>query len=287
MAVAAALYAYSMWGILPLLFWAMRGTSSLQILAHRVVWGLFFLGGIVLWNKRTATLVETFRNPRLLVRLMLSAILIASNWLLFIMTVEHRHVLDASLGYFINPLVNVLFGVALLGERLRPLQGVAVAMAAVGVVVLAVDGGGGSWIAIALAVTFSLYGLVRKLIPVPAIEGLVVETVLLFPFALAFLVLPGTASWMWDLPAMTGLLLLVTGPFTALPLLFFTYAAQRMPYSTLGLFQYISPSMQFVLALTVFGESFRPLHAAVFGLIWAGLALYVYDSRRARSRFLA
>ena len=277
-AVTAALTAYTMWGFLPILFNAMQGAASLQVLAHRVVWGLVFLIGVISLKMRWGVLTQIVRDPRLVVQLMLSTVFIAVNWLLFIIAVRHGHVLETSLGYFINPLVNVLLGVVVLGERLRRVQLIAVGLAMAGVVLFAFDGGGGPWLAIAIAVTFSVYGLLRKMVAVPSIEGLMVETTLLLPLALGLLFFYPGITPMTQLPTATAVLLVVTGPATALPLMLFAFAAQRMPYSTLGLFQYVSPTIQFILALAMFHEPFRPIHLLVFGLIWGGLALYVRDT---------
>lgn len=277
-AVAAALAAYTMWGFLPILFNAMHGAASLQVVAHRVIWGMLFLVVVVSVKMRWGVMAQIFRNPRLIAQLALSATFIAANWLLYILAVRHGHVLEASLGYFINPLVNVLLGIVVLGERLRRVQMVAVGLATAGVVIFAVEGGSGPWMALALAFTFSIYGLLRKIAAVPSLEGLMGETTLLFPMAAGYLLLHPGVTPITQLPIDTAVLLVLTGPATAMPLLLFTFAAQRMPYSTLGLFQYTSPTIQFVLALAMFHEPFKPIHALVFGLIWGGLALYVRDT---------
>lgn len=224
-AVVAAIAAYTAWGFLPILFKAMHGADSFQVVAHRVVWGLVFLLGVLTVTRRWASFREIVRNRRRMAALALSATFIAANWLLYIWTVRHGHVLSASLGYFINPLVNVLLGMAVLKERLRPVQMFAVGLAAAGVLLFAIDGGSGPWLAISLAVSFSLYGLVRKMVAVPSLEGLMVETTLLFPIAVAYLALDPVLTPMQALPTSTAVLLVLTGPATALPLILFAYAA--------------------------------------------------------------
>jgi chloramphenicol-sensitive protein RarD len=195
--------------------------------------------------------------------------------------VQNGHVLGASLGYFLNPLVNVLLGVVVLGERLKRMQMAAVALAAAGVAVLASGAGTGLWISLSLAFSFGLYGLMRKIAPVESLEGLTVETALLTPFALAYMawLASNDALVFGDAPGLTALLVLA-GAVTAVPLLLFAGAARLLPYSTLGLLQYLAPTLQFVLAITVFGEAMTPSHIVCFALIWAGLALYVLSSVR-------
>lgn len=273
--------AYLIWGFLPLYFLLLAGVTAGEIVADRVVWSLVLLIGILAVAGRFGKLLAVLRNPRTLGLLTISAALISVNWLIYIWAVQNGHVLAASLGYFLNPLVNVLLGVVVLGERLKRTQMAAVALAAAGVAVLASGAGTGLWISLSLAFSFGLYGLVRKVAPVESLEGLTVETALLTPFALAYMawLASNDALIFGDAPGLTALLVLA-GAVTAVPLLLFAGAARRLPYSTLGLLQYLAPTLQFLLAITVFGESMTTAHIVCFALIWSGLALYVLSSVR-------
>lgn len=273
--------AYLIWGFLPLYFLLLAGVTAGEIVADRVVWSLVLLIGILAVAGRFGKLLAVLRNPRTLGLLTISAALISVNWLIYIWAVQNGHVLAASLGYFLNPLVNVLLGVVVLGERLKRMQMAAVALAAAGVAVLASGAGTGLWISLSLAFSFGLYGLVRKVAPVESLEGLTVETALLTPFALAYMawLASNDALIFGDAPGLTALLVLA-GAVTAVPLLLFAGAARRLPYSTLGLLQYLAPTLQFLLAITVFGESMTTAHIVCFALIWSGLALYVLSSVR-------
>lgn len=273
--------AYLIWGFLPLYFLLLAGVTAGEIVADRVVWSLVLLIGILAVAGRFGKLLAVLRNPRTLGLLTISAALISVNWLIYIWAVQNGHVLAASLGYFLNPLVNVVLGVVVLGERLKRTQMAAVALAAAGVAVLASGAGTGLWISLSLAFSFGLYGLVRKVAPVESLEGLTVETALLTPFALAYMawLASNDALIFGDAPGLTALLVLA-GAVTAVPLLLFAGAARRLPYSTLGLLQYLAPTLQFLLAITVFGESMTTAHIVCFALIWSGLALYVLSSVR-------
>ncbi len=258
------------------------GVPPLQILAHRVLWSLLLLAGIVTLLRGWGAVRTACRSRRTLLLLCASALLIAVNWLVYIWAVVHGHVIEASLGYFINPLLNVAIGVAVLGERLRPVQLAAVAIAAVGVAVLALSGTGALWISILLAISFGIYGLVRKVVAVDALAGLTIETAILAPIAIGVLTLAaagGTAAF--GTSPRLDLLLVTAGVVTALPLLMFAAAARRMRYATLGLFQYLAPSLQFGEAVWLFGEPLRTVHLVTFGCIWTGCALYALDTVRA------
>ncbi|RYD49399.1 MAG: EamA family transporter RarD [Sphingomonadales bacterium] len=275
-----AVGAYAIWGVLPLYFHVLTGVPALQVLAHRVVWSVLLLAAIVVILKRSRAVLAAARGRTLLL-LVASAALIAANWLVYIWAVQHGHVLESSLGYFINPLVNVALGIAVLGERLRKWQGVAIIIAGLGVVTMAFSGGGSVWISLALAVSFGLYGLLRKIAAIDALGGLTVETVLLAPLCLAWLAAcarNGTTGFGQSVTL--DMLILAAGVLTSVPLLLFAAAARRLPLSTLGLLQYLSPSMQFGVALLL-GEPLRPVHFITFPLIWAGCALYAWDSIRA------
>lgn len=273
--------AYLIWGFLPLYFLLLAGVTAGEIVADRIVWSLVLLIGILAVAGRFGKLLAVLRDTRTLGLLAVSAALISVNWLVYIWAVQHDHVLAASLGYFLNPLVNVLIGVVLLGERLTRTQMAAVALAAAGVIVLAVGAGAGLWISLTLAVSFAFYGLVRKVAPVESLEGLTIETGLLTPIALGYMawLASNDALVFGDAAGMTGLLVLA-GAITAVPLLLFAGAARLLPYSTLGLLQYLAPTLQFLLAITVFGEVMTLSHIVCFALIWSGLALYVFGSVR-------
>ena len=270
--------AYVLWGLLPLYLKLLKDVPALQVLSHRVVWSLLLLGVIVVALGRLRGIAAAARGRTLLL-LCASATLIAINWLVYIWATQHAHVLEASLGYFINPLLNVLLGVVVLRERVSRRQGLAVGVAALGVVVMAVAGGGALWISLVLAVSFGLYGLVRKVAAIDALGGLTVETLLLALPAMAVLVqaqMVGTQAFGGD--TRTDLLLVAAGAITTAPLLLFAAAAKRMRYATLGLLQYIAPTLQFAQAVLLFGEPLRPVHIVTFGLIWTGCALYAADS---------
>lgn len=280
-----AVSAFAIWGVLPLYFHALSEVPALQVLSHRVVWSMLLLGIVVIVTGRARSILAAARG-RTLALLVASAALIAVNWLVYIWAVQHHHVLEGSLGYFINPLVNVALGVLVLGERLRRWQGVAIGIAAAGVAVLALSGGGSLWISLVLAASFGLYGLVRKVAAIDALGGLTVETVLLAPLALGVLVYAGmigqgSLGKSWTLDGM----LILSGVITSAPLLMFAAAARRLPLATLGLLQYIAPTAQFAEAVLVFGEQVTRVHAVTFVLIWSGCALYAWDSiRAARAR---
>ncbi|SEM72144.1 chloramphenicol-sensitive protein RarD [Sphingomonas gellani] len=276
--------AYASWGLLPLYLKLLKGVPALQVLSHRVIWSLLLLVAVVLALGR-ARAIWAAASGRTLALLCASAALIAVNWLVYIWSVQHAHVLEASLGYFINPLVNVALGVLVLRERISRVQGAAIAIAATGVAVLALSGGGALWISVALALSFGLYGLVRKVAAIDALGGLTVETLLLAPAALAVIgwaAADGTGAWGHDVQL--NLLLVLAGGVTAVPLLMFAAAARRLRYATMGLLQYLAPTLQFAQAVLLFGERLQPVHLVTFGLIWTGCAVYAADSwRRARA----
>ena len=273
--------AYVLWGLLPLYLRLLAGVPPMQILAHRVLWSLLLLGALVVVLRRVGEIRRAARG-RTLALLAATAALIAVNWYVFIWAVGNGHALSASLGYFINPLVNLALGVAVLGERLRRVQAVAIALAAAGVAVIAVAGGAEAlWVPLVLALSFGTYGLLRKVVAIDALGGLTVETLLLAPACLAIVLFAGrNGGGAFGHDTLLDALLIGAGAVTALPLLMFAAAARRMPYSTLGLLQYIAPSMQFVEAAWLFGEPLRPYHAATFGLIWLGCGLFAWDSVR-------
>ncbi|MDF7777590.1 EamA family transporter RarD [Sphingomonas sp. AOB5] len=272
--------AYISWGVLPLYLRLLKGVPAAQVLAHRVLWSLVLLLGLIFVLKRGRALIAAARGRTLLL-LVGSATLIGINWLIYIWAAMNGHLLEASLGYFINPLINVALGMAVLGERIRRWQGVALSIAAAGVVVMAVGGGGAIWISLLLATTFALYGLLRKVMAMDALGGLTIETLMIAPFAIAILInasQTGTSGWGQSL--WLDVLLALAGIVTAIPLLMFAAAARRMPLSTLGLLQYISPTLQFSVAVLVFREALHVENLITFALIWAGCALYAWDGLR-------
>ena len=277
--------AYGLWGLLPLYFKLFPTVGSVEVVAHRVIWSVVFLAVVLISVRLFPHFIAALRQPRILGALTLSALLIAVNWLIYIWAINNAHVLAGSLGYFLNPLVNILLGMVFLHERLRRAQIVAVAIAALGVAALAAGELQTLWISITLAVSFALYGLVRKLTPVPAPVGLAVETLVLAPPALAALIwfgMEGTLAFGRD--SIETVLLIGTGAITSIPLLLFAGAARRLPMITLGLIQYIAPSLQFLIGYFLLGEPLSDARLASFGLIWIALALFVADSLRAMKR---
>ncbi len=268
--------AFFLWGLMPAYWRLVRHVTALELLSHRVIWSLVFLLGVVAWRGRLPELGAAFRARRTARTLFITASLIGLNWLVFIWAVNNGHVLQSSLGYFINPLGSVLLGWLLLKETLLPLQKGAIAFAGAGVLILVLGTGGVPWIALVLAGTFATYGLLRKTAAVDALIGLTVESVLMAPLALGYLIyLEAThqAAFMqgaWT----TDVLLVATGLLTALPLLWFAHAARRLTLGTLGMLQYLSPTCQFLLAVLAYGEAFTVVHQVSFVLIWAGVGLY-------------
>lgn len=272
---------YTLWGVLPLYIHLLKEVPALQVLAHRVLWSLGLLLLLILVLRRAPMILAAARGRTLLL-LVGSALMIGINWIVYIWAVQNGHVLEASLGYFINPLVNVALGFAFLGERLRRLQAAAIAVAAAGVLVLALSGGGALWLSLLLALSFGFYGLLRKVAAIDALGGLTVETLLLAPFSIALLFHASQAGTnAFGQSTHLDLLLALAGVVTALPLLLFAAAARRLPLATLGLLQYIAPSLQFAEAVLLFGEPVRTVHIATFALIWSGCALYAFDTIRA------
>lgn len=272
--------AYAIWGLFPMYFKAVQDVPPLEILTHRVVWSLIFLGLVLAWRRQWAWMGNVVRRPRVLGWSAACGLLLAINWFTYIWAVNHGRVVDASLGYFINPLVNVLFGFVLLRERLRPVQWMAVGLAALGVAWLTWHSGSLPWIALTLAATFGTYGLLRKTAALGALEGQSLEVLVLFPFAfsyLVFLATQGTNAFL-TAPAATQWLLAAAGPITAIPLLLFAAGARRIPFSLLGILQYIGPTLQFLLGVLLYNEPFGGARLLGFVLIWAALAVYSLES---------
>jgi chloramphenicol-sensitive protein RarD len=270
--------AYGSWGFIPLYFKVVAHVAPAEIVAHRAVWSFAVLAVLVAVLGRWGELRRELRSGKLLVLLGLSTLLIAANWLLFIYAVNSGQVLQASLGYFINPLVNVLLGVVFLGERLRPFQTLSILLALTGVLVLASLVGEVPWIALTLALTFSLYGLMRKIMPVDGLLSLTVETLALTPAALVYLGYLQAARQGAEYSLGTLGLLALSGPVTTVPLLFFGAAARRLRLSTMGILQYLAPTLQFLLAVMAFHEPFKRAQIAIFACIWTAVLIYAADS---------
>lgn len=280
--VASGLAAYSMWGLFPLYFPLLEPAGGLEIVVHRVVWSVVFVALLLTAVRRWGHVRAVLTDRRALLVLSGAALLIAANWLIFVYGVNSGHVVETSLGYFVNPLVSVLLGVVVFGERLRRLQWVAVGIAAVAVAVLTVDYGRPPWIALSLAVTFGLYGLMKKLVRVEAAPGLFVETLLVTVPALAvlaFLRADGTGTF-GGAGAGHAVLLAVSGVATAVPLLLFAAAARRIPLSTIGLLQYVTPLMQLSVGVFVYDEPMPPARLAGFAIVWLALAVLTADTLR-------
>lgn len=279
--VALGLGAYFLWGILPLYFKLVGQVPAVEIVADRVIWSVLFLAVLVTLRRRWGAIRTAIGTMRVLLILIATAGLIAANWLIYIWAIVNGHILAASLGYYLNPLVNVLLGVIILKEKLTRGQLAAVLLAAAGVAVLAFGAGSSLWISLSLALSFGLYGFVRKVTPVDALEGLAIETAILAPLSLGYL--------LWAHPGISGLaaydrttnvLLIVGGALTAIPLLLFNAAAKRLPYSTLGFLQYLAPTLQFLIAVAVYGEVLTIAHMVCFAAIWTALAIFAGEGLR-------
>lgn len=284
--VVAAAGAYVLWGILPMYWKALRAVPAQEILCHRMVWSLLFTGGLILLLKRLGSLARIVHDKRSVVLSSAAALLLAGNWLLYIWAVNAGFVIEASLGYFINPLISVVFGVIFLGERLRPGQLGALLIALAGVMYLTFYYGQFPWIALCLASSFAIYGLLHKKTSAPALEGLCLETMVLFLPAVLFLLTAetrGSGSFgHGGLPETA--LLLGTGLITSLPLLLFGFAAQRISLTHLGLLQYIAPSINLVLGIFLYHEPFPLVRMVGFVLIWSALVLYVAEGMIVKNR---
>lgn len=281
-----AIATYLIWGFVPLFFKLLSSVPPLEVLAQRVIWSLPLCFIIMLFRRQIGDYLTVLRDWRLLRLLLASSALIAVNWLVYINAVFTDHVLAASLGYYLNPLINVLLGMMFLGERLSRLQAAAVTIAAIGVAILLAGALDTLWISLLLALSFGAYGLIRKVAPVGSLPGLAVETTVLLPAALAV-----SAYYMWNgdgtgFGSDTGisLLLMASGVVTAIPLLLFATAARRMSYAALGFVQYLAPSIVFLLGLFVFDEPLEPAQLFCFLLIWISIALFSFDMwRKARA----
>ncbi len=283
--LAAAAGAFVLWGLMPLYWHLLKAVPSLQIIAHRIVWSTLLVVGWLLWRYGRGWLRETLQLPRAIWMLALSGMFIAFNWGLYIWAVNAGHVVETSLGYFINPLLNVVLGVALLGERLNRVQWVSVTIAAAGVLWLTFNYGSFPWIALSLAFSFGMYGLIRKIVAVPPVRGLGVESLYLVLPALVFLFwmesqgnggfVAASAAGGWGLSA--DLLLIFGGALTAIPLIAYADAVRRIPFSMVGLMQYIAPTIQLLCGVLIFGEPFGRERLFGFALIWIALAIFATE----------
>ena len=282
------LAAYGLWGVMPIYFKWLQAVPSIDIVAHRIVWSLLVLVLLVTVAKAWGQIREAIRSRKALAMLLVTAILIGTNWLLYVYAINSGHILAGSLGYYLNPLANILLGRFILKERLTKVQWAAVGIAAGGIAVLAAGALGTLWISLTLCFSFATYGLLRKIIHVESLAGLTVETTLLFPIALGWLLLGGAAGQPMGSGGQETALLVAAGVVSTVPLLCFTAAARRLAYSTVGMLQFIAPTLQFLLAVAVYDEPFTTAHAIAFGCIWTALALYVSamirDLRAARQR---
>ncbi|MEF1303537.1 EamA family transporter RarD [Vibrio owensii] len=280
--VLLAIGAYTMWGIAPIYFKSIAEVSPLEILSHRVIWSFFLLAALLHFGRHWRSVRDIIKNKTKMMFLVSTAILVGANWLIFIWAVNSNHMLDASLGYYINPLINVLLGMVFLGERLRKLQWFAVVLAACGVLVQLIVFGSVPVVAIALAMSFGFYGLLRKKVSVEAQTGLFIETLVMLPAAAIYLLFIASSptSNMLDNPMQLNTLLIAAGAITTLPLLCFTGAATRLKLSTLGFFQYIGPSLMFLLAVLIYGEPFTSDKAITFAFIWGALVVFSFDGLR-------
>jgi chloramphenicol-sensitive protein RarD len=275
-----ACLAFFMWGLAPIYFKMIQHVSAFEILMHRVIWSVMFLILVVsvlnYWNKIKRILIQ----PKLILMLVVTSTLLGFNWGLFIWAINNNHMLDASLGYYINPLLNVLLGMVFLNERLRKLQGAAVALAFTGVLLQLISFGSFPVVAFSLATSFALYGLLRKKLQVDALPGILIEALILLPVALTYwwLMVPTETSNLPGNDWLTNVLLVSAGIVTTLPLLCFTGAAKRLQYTTLGFFQYIGPSLMFILAVVFYDEVFDAERVITFACIWSALAIFSWDS---------
>ncbi|NOH36044.1 EamA family transporter RarD [Vibrio chagasii] len=280
--ILLAIGAYTMWGIAPIYFKSLSEVSPLEILSHRVVWSFFLLALLLHVGRGWRKVRDTLTSKPKMMFLVATSLLVGANWLIFIWAVNANHMLDASLGYYINPLINVLLGMFFLGERLRKLQWCAVALAAIGVLIQLIAFGSIPVVAIALAFSFGFYGLLRKKVNLEAQTGLFIETLVMLPAAaiyLLFIADTATSDFLAN-PMQLNLLLVAAGIITTLPLLCFTGAATRLKLSTLGFFQYIGPSLMFLLAVLIYGEAFTMDKAITFAFIWGALVIFSFDGLR-------
>lgn len=283
--VAAMVAACTIWGLSPLYYKLLADVPPFEVLAHRTLWSAGFFVCLLLWQSRLGRLRAALTGRRQVATLLFAAVMISINWFLFIVSVQIGRTTDAALGYYIFPLVSVLLGMVIFGERLGRGQAVAVALAGVAVVVLSVGLGTPPWFALMMAISFGLYGVVKKRLTVGPVVSVTAEVLLLCPLAAGWLIWLHltTGSGVFGGDLRISLLLMLSGPLTGLPLILFSYASQRVALATLGLLQYINPTLQFLCAVMIFGEPFGTVHIVAFGLIWTALALYSRAAWRQQS----
>lgn len=285
----AAIGCYSFWGVIPAFYQWLDEVSPMEILAHRIVWAVVFLAALILVQRRWDEFVAVLKKPGLIGTLLLTSVLVSINWLLFIWAVMNERILETSLGYFLNPLFNIFLGMLFLSERLRKGQLIALVLAVAGVLIQLLVFGSLPWVALVLALSFGGYGLLRKRTEVDSVLGLFVETLILLPLALGYVI------WLWKSQELqfgaiglgTDLLLIAGGLVTTVPLLLFTTAARRLPLSMMGFLQYLSPSISFVLAVVVYHEPVGQAQWVTFGLIWLALLIFTLEGvfqQRSRSK---
>ena len=274
--IVSAIGAYALWGVFPIYWKSVQAVPAVEVVCHRMVWSFVFVALLLVGKNQWEWLRRAGKSPATLITFVGTSCLLALNWFTYIWAVNSGHIVDSSLGYFINPLISVLLGMIFLGERLRSWQWVAILVALGGVIFLTLGYGSFPWIALTLAITFGLYGLLRKTAPLGALEGLSLEMTILFLPALAYLVyleLVGVASF-GHTGATTSVLLALTGVATALPLIWFTQGARKVTLATVGILQYIAPTLQFLLGVLVYGETFTTTRLVGFGAIWSALLIY-------------
>lgn len=278
--VIFAISAYTMWGVAPIYFKLLEHVPAMEILSHRIIWSFLLVLLLIVGLKRMDRIQPVLANRKQMLRLTIATFLLGGNWYLFIWAINNDLILDASLGYYINPLLNVAIGMVFFGERMRTMQLVAIALAVIGVLIQVVTYGSVPWIALILASSFATYGAIRKRLPVDSITGLWLETMILLPLMLFYLfgLAESASSNLFDNTWTLNLLLVAAGVVTTAPLLCFTAAAQRIRYSTLGLFQYIGPTLMFILAVWLYGEPLEQSKLMTFAIIWVALAIYSLDT---------
>ncbi|PHS86549.1 chloramphenical resistance permease RarD [Aeromonas dhakensis] len=284
--VIYALCAYTLWGLAPIYFKTIAAVPAAEILTHRMIWSCALLLVLTLLGRQWHKVQAVLRQPKVLLTLAFTSITVGGNWLLFIWAINNGHMLDASLGYYINPLFNVLLGMLFLSEKLRRLQWWAVGLAAIGVAIQIIAFGSLPWIALVLASSFAIYGLIRKKLALDALTGLLIETLIMLPPAAIYLwgIADSPTSHLTQNNWHLNLLLIAAGAVTTAPLLCFTAAATRLKLSTLGFFQYIGPSLMFILAVTLYGEALALDKMITFAFIWSALVLFSLDGLRSGKR---
>ncbi|MDL2227411.1 EamA family transporter RarD [Odoribacter sp. OttesenSCG-928-L07] len=287
--ITYAVVSYLAWGLFPIFWKSITGVPAVNVLAHRIVWSFaFLLIWVMITNRQT--FISYLKQPKLLLRLGLAGLLISANWGIYIYAVASNHIVESGLGYYINPLINVLLGYVFLKERLAPMQKIAVLLALIGVLYFTISYGKFPWISIVLATSFGLYGLLKKKANLESMPALTIETMMVFPFALGFLIYSANSSMatpFFPSSNITTILLILSGVVTALPLFWFGKSAQAIPLSTIGFIQYISPTLQILIAIFVYGETFGIEYIVCFAFVWAGLICYTISILRGKKVTIA